>query len=161
MNISRESLYRFNRFFNYSMEGCWEWKGCIGSDGYGKITINSKTHQAHRIAYLIYNGVIEESKVVRHSCDNPKCVRPSHLLLGTHLDNMQDMVLRGRRTVVKNPQFGQKNHFSKLTNKEAIEIFLSSEPVSKLRRLYSVSAQTIRNIKSRRSWTYITKDLAG
>jgi hypothetical protein len=82
-------------------QSCWTWKGCRDQDGYGLFHIQTHRNQqtmlrAHRITYSLYKGMVNTGLVVRHSCDNPPCVNPKHLLLGTHADNMLDKVLRGR-----------------------------------------------------------------
>ena len=76
---------------------CWEWTGTIGRDGYGKAKRSGKIIRAHRLSYSFYKGEIPPSFHVCHSCDNPKCVNPSHLWVGTHLQNEMDKTLKGRR----------------------------------------------------------------
>lgn len=75
---------------------CWNWVGCLNDDGYGSIRYENKARKAHRISYLLEYGAFDERLRVLHSCDNPTCVRPDHLFLGTQGDNMRDMVLKGR-----------------------------------------------------------------
>lgn len=75
---------------------CWNWTGYIGSWGYGRVTIDNVLHKAHRAAFLMFCGEIPEGSVVRHECDNPACVNPSHLRLGTVSDNNQDRAKRDR-----------------------------------------------------------------
>jgi hypothetical protein len=77
-------------------EGCWIWKGKKFDRGYGKFTIRQKTMKAHRVAYLLFVGEIEEGKVICHKCDNPLCVNPEHLWSGTFKQNTQDMMSKGR-----------------------------------------------------------------
>ncbi len=72
---------------------CWEWKATI-SHGYGNFSIYSKMKTAHRVAWEIVNGPIPEDKMILHSCDNPLCVNPNHLRLGTNKDNMHDRAFR-------------------------------------------------------------------
>ena len=76
-------------------EKCWEWTGCLSTEGYGRFGTVKVTHYAHRVSYEWYKGPIT-NKVVRHKCDNPKCVKPDHLEIGTYKDNSCDMVERGR-----------------------------------------------------------------
>lgn len=79
--------------------GCWEWTGSRATNnGYGRHPIGSGHVIAHRFSWELHFGEIPKGKEVCHSCDNPGCVRPEHLYLGTHADNMQDMVKRGRGT---------------------------------------------------------------
>jgi len=83
-------------------------------DGYGFKTINKRRRLAHRVAYCKANGLPLEAidgKVVRHMCDNPSCVNPEHLELGTHADNMRDKVLRGRIDL----QSGENHYRAKLS----------------------------------------------
>ena len=74
-------------------EGCWEWQGAT-IDGYGSFWENKRGIRAHRYSYRLHYGPFDERLVVRHSCDNPKCVRPEHLRLGTSSDNMRDRTER-------------------------------------------------------------------
>lgn len=87
-----------SRFFNYLLKGtCWEWQGPINHDGYGRYWLNGKYIKAHRFSYQLHHGDIPSKLVVRHTCDNPKCSNPSHLILGTQADNIQDLLDRKRR----------------------------------------------------------------
>lgn len=103
---------------------CWEWKtGCF-SLGYGCFSIKRKPHLAHRISWNLTFGNIPTNLFVCHKCDNPPCVRPDHLYLGTPKDNMDDKFRRGRYkyTGPKNPAKGEKQGSSKLSNKQANNI---------------------------------------
>ena len=92
-------LERFERLIEKS-DGCWEWKGtkCFG---YGKITLKRNGRHrptfAHRVSYELYRGPIRDGLLVCHHCDNPGCVRPDHLFLGTKKDNAQDYQRKFRR----------------------------------------------------------------
>lgn len=106
---------------------CWEWIGYLKPDGYGLTrNINMKKHNAHRVAWEIIHGEIPKGEgyhgyCVLHKCDNRSCVNPSHLFLGTHKDNMRDMVSKGRLN-----RKGENNGRAKLTLND----------VNKIRRLY-------------------------
>lgn len=78
---------------------CWNWTGYIGSGGYGRYRMRSlkKIWSAHRFAYIIIHKSIPPKMLILHKCDNGLCVNPNHLFLGTHKDNMKDMVSKGRQ----------------------------------------------------------------
>jgi HNH endonuclease len=75
---------------------CWLWTGAIGSHGYGEMAIHDFPHTAHRLSYEFHKGKIPKGKCVLHKCDIRRCVRPSHLWIGTKGDNAKDMVKKGR-----------------------------------------------------------------
>lgn len=77
-------------------DGCWEWQGARRGNGYGVIYKQGKGTQAHRLSWTITNGAIPAGMYVCHKCDNRPCVRPDHLFLGTHTDNMRDCGAKGR-----------------------------------------------------------------
>lgn len=77
--------------------GCWEWLCGTNAYGYGRVRFNGRAQLAHRVAWQIENGPISNGAHVCHSCDNPLCVRPDHLWLGTAQDNMADMKAKGRQ----------------------------------------------------------------
>ncbi len=92
---------------------CWEWTGALHSTGYGWLTLGGKQYKAHRLAWELTNGAIPDGdgyhgQCVLHKCDNRKCVNPAHLFLGTHQDNIKDMVSKGRasrRVGTSNPNY--------------------------------------------------------
>lgn len=88
---------RFNRFIEQQPGGCHEWAGAKTKAGYGVFTVADVTVLAHRLAYRMNGG--ESAEVVMHTCDNPSCCNPDHLVGGTYADNMADMDAKGRRVV--------------------------------------------------------------
>lgn len=76
---------------------CWIWSRSCIKQGYGQFYIGRKSIRAHRYSYLIFKGDIENNLLVCHSCDNPSCVNPSHLWLGTTQENTKDMIKKGRK----------------------------------------------------------------
>lgn len=86
-------------------EGCWEWAASSSRGGYGAFGVGKKVLRATRVSYAIHFGNFPSQLDVCHTCDNPCCVRPDHLFLGTHTENMQDMVKKGRYSEEKrNPK---------------------------------------------------------
>ena len=90
-------------------DGCWLWKGVFDGVGYGQLGFNYKHVEAHRLSWEIHHGQIPEGAWVLHKCDVRACVRPDHLFLGTHQDNVDDAVSKGRHLS------GEQCHFSKAT----------------------------------------------
>ena len=90
---------------------CWTWKASVDRTGYGRFYMNGKGEMAHRASWWMHNGEIPEGMLVLHHCDNPPCVNPTHLFLGTHQDNAIDRNNKGRNV-------GNR----KLTDEEVIEI---------------------------------------
>lgn len=81
-----------------TLNGCWEWQGSTNNYGYGKFGVHRTTFQAHRVAYKLMNPTTSLIDVIlRHSCDNPVCCNPFHLVPGTQLENLRDMRAKGRQ----------------------------------------------------------------
>ena len=80
--------------------GCWTWTASKNPHGYGQIRLSGKLTLAHRVSWTIHNGVIPEGLFVLHICDNPPCVRPDHLFLGTQKDNIRDAVAKKRHSML-------------------------------------------------------------
>lgn len=78
-------------------DGCWDWTAALSHYGYGEFYLGETSYRAHRVSWILLCGEIPPGLCVCHHCDNRKCVRPDHLFLGTHNDNMQDMKQKDRR----------------------------------------------------------------
>ena len=89
-------LQRFWEKVQKKSGGCWTWLGAKNNQGYGNFNVGGKFERAHRIAYCLSIGEVPAGLFVLHHCDNPSCVNPKHLFLGTQKDNMQDCLKKGR-----------------------------------------------------------------
>ena len=163
MNKSMPMFERFLEKINFHTEnGCWEWMGFL-ENGYGGIVENhSKKYKAHRISYEIFFGVKPQEKFVCHKCDNPGCVNPSHLFIGTVNDNNQDKVKKGRQTSFP----GSKNPQSKLDETIARKIkqetvvgdrvgYNNGSNVKEIAKKYNVHTETVRLIARGITWKHI------
>lgn len=113
---------------------CWVWQKALNMWGYGTIGSNpQKLHSAHRMAYFLFYGVHPGELQVLHRCDNPPCINPHHLFLGTNADNVKDKMAKGRHRAGKKPH-GRANHPVGERNPAAK---LSSAQVREIRRRYA------------------------
>lgn len=128
---------------------CWNWTKALNEHGYGWFSFNGSPDRASRVSWIFQNGPIPAGKCVLHKCDNPKCVNPKHLFLGTHKDNTQDMIKK-RRTV-----FGEKASWAKITEEEARRIREDNRPQSIVAQEYGLCQQSISLIKRRINWSYL------
>lgn len=147
--------------------GCWIWTGSRGRRGYGNFAIIEgkgvmRSILAHRLSYELANGEFSDDLCVLHKCDNPPCVNPDHLFLGTRYDNVQDMRAKGRQRYIGHPGSsgaqGEHHGNSKLTNETVRHIralHKNGLSYSKLATQFSVNKSTIERIVLRKSWTHI------
>jgi hypothetical protein len=155
------------RFFKYVIksndDNCWIWTGAKTPFGYGRFgTIGNKRVYAHRFSYEIHEEKIPNGYLICHSCDNPSCVNPKHLWLGTPKDNMDDMRKKGRNsgdTGQYLKSFKGSNHpCSKLNEEKVKEIRIKLKNGIKgyiLADEYNVSRQLIYTIKDGLSWKHV------
>lgn len=146
----------FQRFVTKFLvgDGCWEWQAGLFPNGYGAIWVNGRQLGAHRVAYELFNGPIPDGLFVCHTCDNRRCVRPSHLFLGTQTDNMGDASAKGR---VKGPR-GEKCGNAKLRGAQVRFIRdarRAGTPVQSLARLFDINKSNVSTICRGRSWEHI------
>jgi len=108
---------------------------------------------AHRFSFELHNGAIPPGLLVLHRCDNPPCVRPEHLFLGTGRDNMRDMVGKGRNR--QGRLLGAENPAAKLTERDVVVILGSPKSNVEVARLYGTTASLVGLIRSRRVWGHV------
>ncbi len=133
---------------------CWEWQGGrSGSMGYGQIKVGGHSQYIHRLAYQQLVGPIPAGMKVLHQCDNPRCVNPHHLFLGTDGDNARDMASKGRAAR------GECNAAHKLTRHEVCRIKgLLAEgrwTLTEIAEHFGVAEPTIHHIKSGLRWGWL------
>ena len=117
----RERLEK--RIINKPEEGCWEVRGYAQRSGHKQIWHKGRMQLVHRMAWELENGPIPEGRCVLHTCDNPPCVRPDHLFLGTVADNNKDRDDKGRQAALRGEQHGS----TKITDKQVEAVRLLAE----------------------------------
>ena len=134
---------------------CWMWQAYVNRDGYGVCMTGSRTdgtrkpQLAHRAIYFVTHGQVPT--IVRHTCDQPACCNPAHLLEGTHFENMQDKLARGRQ-----PR-GEGHCRAKLTD-EQVRAMRAQRPhrtLAELSKMYGVSVPAISDIVQNKAWAHV------
>ena len=130
---------------------CWLWHGAKDIKGYGVLRIGDMLIKAHRYAYQYVNGNISECEFVCHTCDNPSCVNPSHLWVGTHYDNMDDKIAKGRQ----HKPSGDTNPNAKMTDDKILivrDMINSGATCQSVADHFGVSRSCINHIKNNHTW---------
>lgn len=157
--------------------GCWLWTGKLDKDGYGQGLKEGngsrRARRPHVISWMLHNAPISDDSWVLHTCDNPPCVRPDHLYLGTVIENNRDRVERGRgatgdksgrrlhpeRWTLETRPRGSRHGRSLLTEDQVREIRLMADRVDvsheTIAEMYGVSRPTISLIVNRKTWAHI------
>lgn len=138
-------------------DACWVWVGRRDGRGYGGLSVHGLEWKAHRFAYAHLVGPIPEGLHICHHCDNPACVRPSHLFLGTQTDNMQDAIAKGRFVMPRSP-IGVNHHNARLNDEQVRAIMRLSRTTSQrqLGRMFNVDKSTIVDILIGKTWRHVT-----
>ena len=135
--------------------GCWEWQGSHntrnGVATYGTLESGGRTVGAHRLSWEIHHGAVPAGRCVLHRCDNPSCVNPGHLWLGSHADNMRDMKEKGRAAHVPPPN-------ARLTRDQVRDIRRRLAVGDSQRRIakdFGIHQPAVAHIKSGRNWGWL------
>jgi hypothetical protein len=147
---TEERIHRF--WLRVDVRGpddCWIWKRGRTAAGYGQFGIAQRKGYAHRFSWIIANGPIPAGMHILHRCDNPPCVNPAHLLLGTHDENMKDAARKGR----VHP--GELHGMAKLTDAAVREIRGSTEYLYVLAQRYGVSISSVARVRRREAWVHV------
>ena len=140
-------------------DGCWPWTAATARRGYGSFALKHGTLvPAHRMSWIIEHGPIPRDMCVLHHCDNPPCVNPAHLFLGTRGDNARDMAAKGRHGAQTGAMdlAGERNGRAKLTTEDVTEIrrrYAAGETQVALAPIFGVSRAMIGNIVRGEAWT--------
>ena len=136
---------------------CWMWTSGLRDSGYGNFWTGTDFIAAHRFSYELHVGPIPDGLYVCHHCDNRPCCNPEHLFVGTHQDNMTDMVVKGRH-YAGNHFLGETNPSAKLTEADVLcirELAQEGAPRKQIAAAFGVSVGMVEQITSRRAWKHI------
>ena len=131
--------------------GCWEWMAVKNRDGYGRIRVNGRMILAHRLTYTHFIGEIPEGMVIMHTCNNPGCVNPGHLRIGTQAENIAYCIASGRRAK------GERNGAVKLTTTDIVYIRTSYGKLSQreLAETVGVDPSMVSRIIRGEKWAHV------
>lgn len=147
-----------SKFTEGDKESCWDWEFGVTAGGYGQMAYKCKKYASHRLSWSYYNDKsIPKGCVIMHTCDNPKCVNPSHLKLGTQKDNVADMMAKGRFKDYNKK--GSNNPQSVVNPDHVIDIYTSNGTHKAISEKYGYKLSTVANIRIGRGWTHITNNL--
>jgi hypothetical protein len=147
MNTSEKLISKSKR----TDGGCWEYQGYQDRGGYCHIFYKGKERRVHRVAWMTWRGPIPDGLFVLHHCDNPRCINPKHLFLGTDADNAHDKISKGRAVNLKGEDHGN----AKLTSQQVSEIRMSGLPQRVTASIYGVSKTEVGRIRRREYWRVI------
>lgn len=140
------------------LDGCWEWTSTRTAAGYGVLGVRGRRIYAHRMSFELHHRALDDGEQACHSCDNPPCVNPGHLFAGTQLDNMRDMIRKGRRRPDSVSPRGEDHPAAKLTEGKVLAIRAAARSGVTRRELaerYGVSQGCIDGVVSRRKWGHV------
>jgi hypothetical protein len=145
---------RFDQYTDKTGD-CWLWVGHRDANGYGRLNINGQPMLAHRVSWMIHHGDVGNSYVL-HKCDNPQCVNPVHLFIGTQQDNITDMHTKGRSR--QGHKIGSEHGMAKLNDGQVLQIRRNEESLSEAAIKYGVSETNVRDIRNGKTWKHLLKE---
>ncbi len=137
--------------YNSGAEKCWLWTGSVDVYGYGDLRVDGKRMKAHRLSWMLHFGEVNSETHVLHCCDNPLCVNPSHLFLGTHQENMADMVRKGR--VNYSGFVWAKSKLSESQRAQLIDMALSGISHTKISNHFGVTRAYVWQLAKANGWS--------
>jgi hypothetical protein len=148
----------------HKTETCWIWNSCYDNRGYGRVSIRNQYYRASRVSFHIHNGSLGDGLEVCHSCDNPPCVNPDHLFLGTRTDNERDKWAKGRGNDAfnrpENKARGERINTNKLTEGQVLDVIdrlKRGERPAAIGNLYGVTYSCIYLIKTGKNWAHLPR----
>jgi hypothetical protein len=134
-------------------DSCWLWTACKTPQGYGRFFFDGGNKLSNRVAFELFVGPVGQFHVL-HKCDNPSCVNPAHLFLGTNADNVADKVAKGRVPSA----VGVLNSHARLTPIDVIEIrkaHADGEQRSKIAKRFGIAPAYVNQISAKQAWRHI------
>ena len=155
--VREELSAKLSRKSALTDSGCLQWIGRVENKrGYGQVAVDGEMRKAHRVSWEVYHGrPVPDGPVVRHSCDNPPCIHPEHLISGTQLANVADMFGRQRQS----DRVGTANGSAKLTPEQVLSIraqYDTGSPVAALAQRFNISKSQVRNIIANTHWRHVS-----
>ncbi len=153
------SLEELNELFDRSYTvnpktDCWEWTRGRSKAGYGQFGHEGEVCYAHIFSYRRHKGEIPKGSEVCHTCDNPPCINPDHLFLGSHKENFEDASRKGRIA----RQVGELSGMAKLTEEQVLAIRKDPRPHRVIAKDYGISNRNVSGIKRRETWKHLEEE---
>ncbi len=156
--VQEKDIERFYKYVDKRADDeCWEWQGTLDYHGYGVYSLKRVLYKAHRASLFFSGNDVPSHLHCCHTCDNPRCVNPNHLWMGTVQDNMRDRQNKGRTRT--GHLHGEDNTGAKLTEEAVLFIRANYDgkeySQTKLAKMFGVCKTNIRNVLNRKSWKHI------
>lgn len=155
--MARDIVDRLLSRIKVNAAGCFEWQGWRGRDGYGEMEIDGKQKKAHRVSYETFRKPITPGMLVCHHCDNPRCINPAHLFLGTHKDNTVDAASKNRM------EYGERRCNAKLNDdlvREIVRRHNAGEFMRDIAKAVGISARVAGKVVRGEAWVRVERPAA-